>query len=670
MFKKLIKNAVQHKAIAVLLVITLMGGGFFLYKKAKAVNGETFYVLEQVQKGTLIASVHGSGQTSSENQVDIKPKVSGDMLTVFAKLGQETKAGEAIGAIDPRDAEKAVKDAEVNFVGARIALNKMRRPPDASALLQAENALTNAQNSLEKLKLSLETNHQKAEEAKQKAQDTLTKTYDDAFTEIASAFIALPTAITKLHDILYSNEIALSENSIRDELTNIGALTDSTLEETDIYRLQSFQAKAESNYQTARTRYETALNDYKNTLRSADRAVIDALLQKTLDAEKDIVQAAGSERTYMDAWIDYRSLKKQAPFAKVTEYQNNLASSISQMNGLISSIEGVQKNIKDNTDAITNTERDLKTMDQNDPLDLESAKSSLKERELALKKLKGGADPADIASAERTIKEKEISLANLKAGTDPLDIQSQEMTLQLRRTALADAKEKLKEYTLSAPFDGIVAKIDVKQGDPVSPSSVVATIITKQKIALLSFNEIDASKIKIGQKATLTFDAIEDVSITGKVAKVDTLGTVSQGVVTYNADIMFDTQDDRVKQGMSVSAEIITDVRQNVLIVSGSAVKSQGNMHYVEMLENNAAAKSVSANTPLPFKTAPRRVPVEIGLANDTSIEIVSGLNEGDLVVTRTIAPSSANTNATQQAPSLFGTQSGGGRGGGFRIPR
>ena len=670
MFKKLIKNAVQHKAIAVLLVITLMGGGFFLYKKAKVVNGETFYVLEQVQKGTLIASVHGSGQTSSENQVDIKPKVSGDMLTVFAKLGQETKAGEAIGAIDPRDAEKAVKDAEVNFVGARIALNKMRRPPDASALLQAENALTNAQNSLEKLKLSLETNHQKAEEAKQKAQDTLTKTYDDAFTEIASAFIALPTAITKLHDILYSNEIALSENSIRDELTNIGALTDSTLEETDIYRLQSFQAKAESNYQTARTRYETALNDYKNTLRSADRAVIDALLQKTLDAEKDIVQAAGSERTYMDAWIDYRSLKKQAPFAKVTEYQNNLASSISQMNGLISSIEGVQKNIKDNTDAITNTERDLKTMDQNDPLDLESAKSSLKERELALKKLKGGADPADIASAERTIKEKEISLANLKAGTDPLDIQSQEMTLQLRRTALADAKEKLKEYTLSAPFDGIVAKIDVKQGDPVSPSSVVATIITKQKIALLSFNEIDASKIKIGQKATLTFDAIEDVSITGKVAKVDTLGTVSQGVVTYNADIMFDTQDDRVKQGMSVSAEIITDVRQNVLIVSGSAVKSQGNMHYVEMLENNAAAKSVSANTPLPFKTAPRRVPVEIGLANDTSIEIVSGLNEGDLVVTRTIAPSSANTNATQQAPSLFGTQSGGGRGGGFRIPR
>ena len=79
MFKKLIKNAVQHKAIAVLLVITLMGGGFFLYKKAKAVNGETFYVLEQVQKGTLIASVHGSGQTSSENQVDIKPKVSGDI---------------------------------------------------------------------------------------------------------------------------------------------------------------------------------------------------------------------------------------------------------------------------------------------------------------------------------------------------------------------------------------------------------------------------------------------------------------------------------------------------------------------------------------------------------------------------------------------------------------
>ena len=94
------------------------------------------------------------------------------------------------------------------------------------------------------------------------------------------------------------------------------------------------------------------------------------------------------------------------------------------------------------------------------------------------------------------------------------------------------------------------------------------------------------AKVKVGQKVTLTFDAIEDLSITGEVAEIDTLGTVSQGVVNYAVKIVFDTQDERVKSGMSVSAAIITDVKQDVLLVPNAAVKSNDEQ-YVEVLENN-----------------------------------------------------------------------------------
>ena len=99
-------------------------------------------------------------------------------------------------------------------------------------------------------------------------------------------------------------------------------------------------------------------------------------------------------------------------------------------------------------------------------------------------------------------------------------------------------------------------------------------LITKQKIAEISLNEVDAAKVKVGQKVTLTFDAIDGLSITGEVSEIDALGTVSQGVVTYGVKIAFDTQDERVKSGMSVSAAIITDVKQNVLLVPNAAVKS------------------------------------------------------------------------------------------------
>src|SRR5207248_903868 len=91
-------------------------------------------------------------------------------------------------------------------------------------------------------------------------------------------------------------------------------------------------------------------------------------------------------------------------------------------------------------------------------------------------------------------------------------------------------------------------------------------------------------------KATLTFDAIPDLTISGTVAEIDSLGTVSQGVVTYNVKISFDTQDSRIKGAMSVSAAIITEVKQDVLVVLNSAVKSSSGASYVEMFDTPLAA--------------------------------------------------------------------------------
>jgi HlyD family secretion protein len=102
----------------------------------------------------------------------------------------------------------------------------------------------------------------------------------------------------------------------------------------------------------------------------------------------------------------------------------------------------------------------------------------------------------------------------------------------------------------------------------------VATLITKQKIAQVSLNEVDITKIKSGQKVNITFDAIENLNITGQVLDVDLVGTVSQGVVSYNVKIGLDIDDERIKSGMSVSASIITDIRQDVVSVPVTANKN------------------------------------------------------------------------------------------------
>ena len=193
----------------------------------------------------------------------------------------------------------------------------------------------------------------------------------------------------------------------------------------------------------------------------------------------------------------------------------------------------------------------------------------------------------------------------------------------------------------------------MKKTDSVSSGSSIGTLVTRQKVADISLNEIDAAKIKIGQKATVEFDAIEDLSVSGKVIEIDLVGTVDQGVVTYNVKIGFDTQDDRVKPGMSVSVAIVTDVKTETLVAPNSAVKSQNNFYYVEVFDQKFSRDQISQG--IMTQTPPRRQPIEVGISNDNLTEIISGLNEGDQIVARTVNFNSAQkqTQTGQQSGSV-----------------
>lgn len=234
-------------------------------------------------------------------------------------------------------------------------------------------------------------------------------------------------------------------------------------------------------------------------------------------------------------------------------------------------------------------------------------------------------------------------------------IENQEYTIEQLEDALSDTKKELTQHYIQAPFDGQIAKIDIEKGDSVSTGTTIATLITKQMVVEVSLNEVDATKVKVGQKATLTFDAIEGLEVTGQVAEVDIVGTVSQGVVSYNIKITLDTQDDRVKPGMSVSAAIITDMKQNILMVPSSAVKSQNESYYVEVFNQIQNTSSNNSQTQtITSSVSPKQKSVEVGISNDTYIEITNGLSEGDYVVTRT--NTTTKTTTTNSTRSLFET--------------
>jgi HlyD family secretion protein len=278
-------------------------------------------------------------------------------------------------------------------------------------------------------------------------------------------------------------------------------------------------------------------------------------------------------------------------------------------------------------------------------------------------------DTAAILSAIQSIQNNGRSLtqagANLTSvisGTTPLDIQSAQLSL-------AQAQYTYDQYFIRAPFDGIVGNVSLHIGDSVGQSTTIATLVTKNYISKISLNEVDAAKVSVGQAVKVSFNALPDLSLDGVVSDVDSVGTVSQGVVSYTVVISFNTDDTRVKAGMSINADIITSEKDSVLAVPNGAIKTVGNHSFVQI---PAVGVPVSVNGRVSSVSKITSVPVEIGLSDDTNTEIVSGLNQGDQVVIRTIAGNSTKTTTASQGnilSSLSGGRGGiGGGGGGART--
>jgi len=213
-------------------------------------------------------------------------------------------------------------------------------------------------------------------------------------------------------------------------------------------------------------------------------------------------------------------------------------------------------------------------------------------------------------------------------------------------------KSNYNDRKVIAPIDGTVNAINIKNGDDLSKlssgsSRTVPIIIGDLGTikAQIEVNEVDIASVSIGQKVSLTFSAIDELTSTGKIEKMDSLGTLTSGVVTYNVTIGFDSLDPRIKPEMSVSAEIITNSKQDVIAVSNGAIKTRNGENYVQILVNGKSEDRT----------------IKMGIANDTNTEIVSGINVGDNVITQTIN-SSSSASSTSSSTSSSSSNSGSGK--------
>ncbi|HTU85591.1 MAG TPA: biotin/lipoyl-binding protein [Solirubrobacteraceae bacterium] len=185
-------------------------------------------------------------------------------------------------------------------------------------------------------------------------------------------------------------------------------------------------------------------------------------------------------------------------------------------------------------------------------------------------------------------------------------------------------------------------------------SSSFAEIVNTSKMAMtVAFSESDIGKLKVGQAATVTMDALTDVELAAHVSAISDVGTTSSGVVSYDATLTLDQSDAQVKPGMSASASVIVGQAEGVTVPNG-AVSGSGSLGTVELFRDG--------------KTV--REQVVVGLRGDSRTQIISGLSAGDqLEVTTTLPSLSSSSSSSSSSGTLGGSGGVGGSalgGGGF----
>ncbi len=606
-FKKIKSFVLKHKIISTVIIIVLVYSGYLLFSNVFNKNTTVEYTFGKVQKGDLVVSISGSGQVSTLSKVSIKPNTTGQTQT----LGQITSV--------------KVKNGDYVKAGQVVAILDGKNA--LQTLNQAKASVTSAQASYDKLvKGMTDSEALSVNNTLTQAQTSLDNAKQNILIKLKSAYTTASNSIYLTTDSFFENNPTNSSPSFK--IDGVGFLNQ----------------ELENNINSGRYNIGVVLNSWREKIKV--QTVADDLVASINNAISDL----NTMRNYFDdmtmIFASYSIASDSTGQASINTNKSTASSARGSMDSLISDLTSTLQ-------SYNNTVFSLQQARDNLALKLEPAS----EDDLAVQK---------------------ASLDNAKAN-------------------LANAEEAYSSRIITAPFDGQIGGLSAEVGQQVSSSDSLATLITSEKVINVTLNEVDAAKVSGGNTVTISFDSLPGVSLTGIVGYIDPLGTVSQGVVSYAVQIKMNKQDEQIKAGMTASVSIITTQHTGTLIIPTSAISTMGGKKFVLVADMSSSTKEFQSSTAKSFASSTEStssrpfgnyqasgtktpqnfsntqypvISVEIttGISNNTSTEILSGLYEGQLIVTKktTVSSTSVKSSASSATTNTRGGFGGPGALGGM----
>ncbi len=470
-----------------------------------------------------------------------------------------------------------------------------------------------------------------------------------------------------------------------------------TLAKLDPTVLQQALDQANNNLQTAQATLNSTLDgnavtQAQHNLAAAQQSLVDAQNQVNLTSQQDAnaiandqnqlnndqnaVNSANANRAAAQQKVDGDKPALDSAQANYDNHACGTPAAQSDCPSLAASLQTAQTRMNTDTQALNAAQQaasQAQTAVNSDQSKVTSDQSKQAADQVSGQKTLDSAN-ASVVTAQDSLNSQNIQRPNT--------ITSQQAAVSNAQLAVQTAQRNLNATTLTAPYDGTVLTLNGQVGENVGagsgttaqapgtvapqPSSSGATsssgtsgssgggssaggFIVLGNVAALQvvapFAEADASRLAASQQATITFDAISNLTVPAHVLAIASSATVVSNVTDYYATLAIDRIDQRLRAGMTANASVIVQQASDVLVLPNSAITRLGGSSYVTLLSKNGATV---------------RQPVETGTVGDTTTEITSGLNQGDRVVLPQLRAGTST--------GAGGARGGLGGGGGVRV--
>jgi HlyD family secretion protein len=237
------------------------------------------------------------------------------------------------------------------------------------------------------------------------------------------------------------------------------------------------------------------------------------------------------------------------------------------------------------------------------------------------------ATAAQVAQAQSAIAQAQAGLDRLRKAPSAEQIEIAQASVDQAQITLEQAQNRLADSRIAAPWPGIITTVNAVAGTLAQPAVPAFQIADDSQFHLsVEVDEVDIAGIQPGQPVTIEIDALPDTPLAGQVQSISpaALNTPTGGVA-YLVRIDIAPTDAPLRTGMSATATIVSNTRNDVLLIPNRAVQ----------LERETGRTFVERLTADP-QAEPQRVEVRLGLRNDVEAEVRDGLEEGDQLAIRT----------------------------------